>query len=75
MNIKNVTQQLQDLRRSTGQPRARREWGIRLPDQSWQEGPGGLMNLGDMLRLAGYEVTRTGRDPPPPPPGPIPPDY
>eukprot|EP00973_Karenia_brevis_P002693 367904-Karenia_brevis.AAC.1 len=35
------------------------------------------MSLGDMLLLAGYEVTRDveEEEPPPAPPGPIPPDY
>eukprot|EP00973_Karenia_brevis_P049888 6926476-Karenia_brevis.AAC.1 len=53
-----------------------REWGIRLTDQEWLPGPGGLASLGELLQIAGYEVTRTGeKGPPPPPPGPIPPDY
>eukprot|EP00973_Karenia_brevis_P016905 2317947-Karenia_brevis.AAC.1 len=29
---------------------------IPVPQQDWEEGPGGLMSLGDMLRMAGYHV-------------------
>eukprot|EP00973_Karenia_brevis_P085165 11821394-Karenia_brevis.AAC.1 len=33
------------------------------------------MSLGEMLRIAGYEMTRTEEGPLPLPPGPIPPHY
>eukprot|EP00973_Karenia_brevis_P063080 8770607-Karenia_brevis.AAC.1 len=39
----------------SGRPR---QWGIRLSDQEWSPGPGGLMSLGEMLLLAGYPATR-----------------
>eukprot|EP00973_Karenia_brevis_P092678 12413583-Karenia_brevis.AAC.1 len=29
-----------------------REWGIRLSDQEWFPGPGGLASLGELLQLA-----------------------
>eukprot|EP00973_Karenia_brevis_P061025 8486260-Karenia_brevis.AAC.1 len=35
-----------------GHHRAKKDWGIRLTDQDWQSGPGGLMSPGDMLRAA-----------------------
>eukprot|EP00973_Karenia_brevis_P057701 8027200-Karenia_brevis.AAC.1 len=41
------------------QQRAKREWGMRLTDKEWQAGLRGLVSLGNMLRAAGYEVTRT----------------
>eukprot|EP00973_Karenia_brevis_P092569 12413031-Karenia_brevis.AAC.1 len=58
-------------------PHRPRDWGIRLSALEWSPGPEGLMSLGDMLQIAGYEVTRTEEEEglPPPPPGPIPPDY
>eukprot|EP00973_Karenia_brevis_P088300 12243971-Karenia_brevis.AAC.1 len=55
-------------------PSRPKEWGIRLSDQEWSPGPGGLMSLGEMLPAAGYQATRE-EEPPPPPEGPVPADY
>eukprot|EP00973_Karenia_brevis_P002410 325079-Karenia_brevis.AAC.1 len=33
-----------------GLHRAKIDWSIRLTDQEWQDGPGALMSIGDMLR-------------------------
>eukprot|EP00973_Karenia_brevis_P003659 507005-Karenia_brevis.AAC.1 len=35
-----------------GHHKAKKDWGIRLIDQKWQSGPGGLMSVGDMFRAA-----------------------
>eukprot|EP00973_Karenia_brevis_P091725 12408871-Karenia_brevis.AAC.1 len=32
--------------------RLRKDWRFKLPADAWQEGPGGLMSLGDMLQTA-----------------------
>eukprot|EP00973_Karenia_brevis_P017669 2426431-Karenia_brevis.AAC.1 len=47
---------------------------IKLESQEWEEGPGGLMSLGDMLSMAGYPV-ETREAAPPPPQGPVPHEY
>eukprot|EP00973_Karenia_brevis_P064901 9013853-Karenia_brevis.AAC.1 len=52
-----------------GMPSRPKQWGIRLSDQEWSPGPGGLMSLGEMLLSAGHPATRE-EEPPPPPAGP-----
>eukprot|EP00973_Karenia_brevis_P039160 5408925-Karenia_brevis.AAC.1 len=49
------TEQLRGSQGPEGLPHRPRDWGIRLSDQEWSPGPQGLMSLGDMLLLAGYE--------------------
>eukprot|EP00973_Karenia_brevis_P007036 954824-Karenia_brevis.AAC.1 len=40
--------------------------GIAVPREVWEEGPGGLMSLADMLKLAGYSTQIEEWIPPPP---------
>eukprot|EP00973_Karenia_brevis_P004150 570015-Karenia_brevis.AAC.1 len=57
-----------------GKPSRPKQWGIRLSDQEWSLGPGGLMSLGEMLLSAGDLAFRE-EEPPPPPDEPVPDDH